>query len=379
MESFLHQFDLSIYAILLLLIIYVNLYFKEEIYSYSNRLFRAIVLNGILITFLEIMSWVFDGPDKAEYYIINLFANTLLFMFANGVAGFWVSYIDYKIFGDQKRIRKRLWYQSPFILTFTIGIINLFYPIIFRLETDNVYYRLPGYLIAFALVYGMLVYAFYLTIRYRNQLKTNTLPIVMVFLLLPFVGSLVQLYFSDFIIIWPLMALAIVVIYLFLETTSVTKDYLTGLYNRNYIDDYVTNLLQKNVSFTVIMIDIDDYKKINDTHGHIKGDKTIMAFSKVLKKAVLNSAVVARYGGDEFIIISQLSSETSIVTIQDKIKRLLLEEQDSVLSKIRFSFGYATKNKQNNVSFDDLLVQADDNMYKDKAQNKNFKRRKSDN
>ena len=84
-------------------------------------------------------------------------------------------------------------------------------------------------------------------------------------------------------------------------------DPLTSLYNRRgfFREARRAALLAKrqSINLQVVMVDIDHFKKINDSHGHVVGDNTLMAFGQILKKCQRESDIIARYGGDEFILI----------------------------------------------------------------------------
>lgn len=90
------------------------------------------------------------------------------------------------------------------------------------------------------------------------------------------------------------------------RTKSMT-DGLTGVFNRNAFDntlgEYIERGLVMNSSFALLMLDLDDFKAINDTHGHLIGDRVLMAFAKKCRDSIRGDDIIARYGGEEFVII----------------------------------------------------------------------------
>lgn len=84
-------------------------------------------------------------------------------------------------------------------------------------------------------------------------------------------------------------------------------DSLTGVYNRQAFDDYVDDIIQRSQvmksDFALLMMDLDDFKAINDTHGHLIGDRVLVAFAKKCRGAIRGDDFMARYGGEEFVII----------------------------------------------------------------------------
>jgi diguanylate cyclase (GGDEF)-like protein len=106
-----------------------------------------------------------------------------------------------------------------------------------------------------------------------------------------------------------------------LEKLSIT-DHLTGIYNRRYIIQLLEKIKLENQKAVTILIDLDNFKQINDVHGHEVGDKVIVTISKKIVSVIGNDGVVGRYGGDEFLIVlkNQKVAEGHIIA-----KKLLQE------------------------------------------------------
>jgi len=142
-------------------------------------------------------------------------------------------------------------------------------------------------------------------------------------------------------------------------------DYLTGLYNRYFFEEELKRLDSKRLyPISVIIIDINGFKMINDTFGQKKGDEILKNTAKILKTCFRKEDIVARYGGDEFIIILPSTSSTVAASIIDRVNRF---------SKINFykefivslSTGIATK-ESTEQNINELMKIAEDNMYKHK-------------
>lgn len=156
-------------------------------------------------------------------------------------------------------------------------------------------------------------------------------------------------------------------------------DELTGLYNRYYVLDRLENEIERaqreKTSFSVIMLDLDNFKRINDKYGHLKGDEVLKKVADILKKHFRSYDVVARFGGDEFLVLI-LSSES-----KNKIKKRLIDirrEIEKIFPEgnLSVSFGIVTfpsdfkglKNKDEIVRV--LISTVDSVMYKDKKKRK---------
>lgn len=154
-------------------------------------------------------------------------------------------------------------------------------------------------------------------------------------------------------------------------------DSMTGLNNRKYLDYYISKNKKKllNKALSVIIIDIDYFKKYNDNYGHIEGDKIIKAVADILKESVRNSDTVIRYGGEEMVLIlSDISlNDTEIIArkIQTNLRNKNIQHKYSKINKIlTISMGiYTTKFSGENIY--NLINKADIALYEAKNSGRN--------
>ena len=144
-------------------------------------------------------------------------------------------------------------------------------------------------------------------------------------------------------------------------------DGLTGVYNRRYFDLTLPKFIKKaaeyNIKFSVLMLDIDHFKKFNDAYGHDVGDKVLKTVANTIKEHIRsNQDVLFRYGGEEFVIIT-MDDLNGAVTLAKKINAL---EFKSSPEKITVSIGIGSY-KQG----EDVVRAADDNLYGAKAAGRN--------
>jgi diguanylate cyclase (GGDEF)-like protein len=123
----------------------------------------------------------------------------------------------------------------------------------------------------------------------------------------------------------------------------------------------------------LMMIDINGFKEINDTYGHLAGDDILVESAGIIKKATRVSELVSRYGGDEFVIILHQNSDhaTAAKAFIARIENLLAERNVTVEHagpKISLSYGYTVLYKNSDIS--QALLEADKNMYLDKEERK---------
>jgi len=150
-------------------------------------------------------------------------------------------------------------------------------------------------------------------------------------------------------------------------------DYLSGLYNRRYFFEQGQKLLlslEANSPLTVMMMDIDNFKKINDGHGHDVGDLVIKNFANLLKNYFPDD-IVARIGGEEFTVISQSPQYLKSLNRVDSFRKNVENERiqlDGVTLQYTCSIGVSSVT---GVDLDDMVIQADKNLYFAKNAGKN--------
>ena len=162
------------------------------------------------------------------------------------------------------------------------------------------------------------------------------------------------------------------------EVVLATTDPLTKIYNRRYITDFLAMETERcrrgEKEFAVALVDLDDFKKVNDRYGHLSGDLVLKAVVGGIISGTRPYDIVGRYGGEEFLIIMPQIDKQNAFDVAERI-RCKIQDQDILLQdgeeiKVTASFGVATYG-QDGTSPDDLLVKADERLYKAKWEGKN--------
>ncbi|OOM77260.1 putative diguanylate cyclase YcdT [Clostridium puniceum] len=172
------------------------------------------------------------------------------------------------------------------------------------------------------------------------------------------------------------IAIAIENFLLYKELEKINQtDSLLGIYNRKYFFE----LLDKNTGkeekkFAIVMIDIDDFKKVNDTYGHQFGDKILINTANIVASCIDSKDIFARYGGEEFILyISDFTTEDSVYNKIEIIRRTLERSKVSFNKEnksVTASFGISFF-PLNGTDINELINKADDLLYKSKKSGKN--------
>ena len=155
------------------------------------------------------------------------------------------------------------------------------------------------------------------------------------------------------------------------------KDQLTGTYNRKYIEERllvdIFNASNQNQPISVIMADLDHFKNVNDTYGHMAGDHVLKAFVNIVKQQVKEKNWIARYGGEEFLVVLFNADEKAAYRIAEKVRHAVEESRIRYNQKdirITASFGTYTLNSPK-ITYEQLIERADKNLYAAKNSGRN--------
>jgi diguanylate cyclase (GGDEF)-like protein len=155
------------------------------------------------------------------------------------------------------------------------------------------------------------------------------------------------------------------------------RDSLTGLYNKGYImeqlDYHIELAKRSDDAMSLLMIDIDHFKTVNDTHGHLCGDEVLKELAGIFQERMRAVNIAGRYGGEEFVIIVPMSNFESAQHIAERLRKTVAQHDfrwGSRTVKITVSIGVAIWNKQSR-SGKELVQIADDAMYEAKKGGRN--------
>jgi diguanylate cyclase (GGDEF)-like protein/PAS domain S-box-containing protein len=151
-----------------------------------------------------------------------------------------------------------------------------------------------------------------------------------------------------------------------------TRDPLTGVYNRRYFTEVIEKELQRSTRYEhqigFLMIDIDGFKEINDTHGHQTGDQVLKAVASFLHEQIRTSEMVVRYGGDEFLVVMP-ETRDGVGVVKSRIRENLIrwnQSKDGPAFTVELSMGGAYWSPGGPETVESVLAAADRLMYEDK-------------
>lgn len=157
-----------------------------------------------------------------------------------------------------------------------------------------------------------------------------------------------------------------------------TRDPLTGAFNKRYFME----VFQKEFSYhrrhdkplSLIMIDLDDFKRLNDTYGHLNGDIVLKSLATEVIACLREEDIFARFGGEEFVAIFRYTPRQNAITVASKLLEMIqgmLFTSKNLEFTVSATIGVSTLEEKNFDSVEQMLMQADQNLYIGKSQGKN--------
>ena len=159
---------------------------------------------------------------------------------------------------------------------------------------------------------------------------------------------------------------------------KIIRDELTGAYNRRYVNERlpadIINAMMSNTTLSAIMLDIDNFKEINDTYGHMAGDTVLIELCKTIESKIRKGHDwVARYGGDEFLLVLTDADQNVAYKVCEKIRRAWsrrVMKHDNNIIRATVSIGSYTV-APGAKRFSEVMVEVDSNLYEAKRKGRN--------
>ncbi|MDO4565721.1 MAG: GGDEF domain-containing protein [Oscillospiraceae bacterium] len=339
-------------------------------YETHSRLFHRFIALNILFLLLD-TAWVFVDRDIIQATIAaNWGLNACYYTLCGYLAFSWFEYSE--TLQESSLIRnKRLHLLSflPFAALAALILISFKTGWIFYIDSANRYHRGPAYSLQLFLSYGYVVFtaakAFISSLHTENYRKKTQLRALAVFVLPTLLAGVLQVAFPQLPILCVGNTFGILFVYLSMQEQMISLDPLTRLNNRSQLFQYLSTKLAHpsgDKPLYLLLIDLDYFKQINDRHGHIEGDRALVAAANCLRKVCENSNYfVCRYGGDEFVAVCELEAPVSIESVCEEIREMFKDADFPY--PLSASIGYAlytpdVKNQQ------DLIGRADRDLYR---------------
>ncbi len=335
-------------SIFLLLFVLTDYYIKiSKKIKFSSKIFSLECISILFLTIINILFYIFDKT----YLILTFYIFMIVPIIIHAII---IDRINISKEKDILSIRYSLIYFIGYsfiiVYCYLIGVLNS------SLNNLNEFRYLICILNFIPLIYVSIKLLVYRLITEKR---------IIYMLILPLVGGIACIIFKKADFLTFIYSISNLFIYIYMHDIIINKDSLTGANNRRYLDSYVYSNDRK---YAVYMIDVDDFKKINDTYGHEKGDNVLKDLVELLKLSVRTTDSVIRTGGDEFVIIAAMKNDNDIKIIYNRIKDNINKYNKKNKIKINLSIGYDLYSSH--LDFSVFLDKIDKEMYKNKKAKK---------
>lgn len=271
--------------------------------------------------------------------------------------------------------RQWLWLSLPFALNLIFTLMSLTGDFTFFIGPDNAYHRGRYYLLVPALGYSYLIFYVYYAFRKRKQMLRHEFRTVLGSWLPTMIACVVQTLFRGVYAIWLAACFSMLILYIDIMIRQANTDSLTGLANRRRFDGELEAAFHaegRKMLTAGIMIDVDNFKEINDSHGHLTGDRVLEAVGGILQKSARKGDLVARFGGDEFVILADVREEEDARRILARVKENMaaFNRRRAFPFQVELSYGLGLYDGRGDVTPDAFLQTIDNRMYGEKRSNR---------
>lgn len=365
-----YYLEINIVCIVILLTLFDK--FKDECeINHTSKYYEKTLLATTFFSFFDLIGGILGGTMYEYNRLVLIVSNSLYFFSGSLIGYFYTNYILHKIGKEEKKWQKALIF-IPVLLVTILLVINLFNGMLFTINENNLYSR-GKYIYLFSLIIATyiivmganLVYCYFKNID--NKKLKEEFKKLLIFTSIPIVSALIQNFNYGITLGQVGLTLSVLLIYLNGQKKDSNIDELTGIYNRRAFNRNVSRLFNSKKLMFLMLMDANDFKMINDKYGHLEGDKALVAIANILKNAISNTDkdyFLARYGGDEFIIVGEIKSQDNVdelmLQIEEEEKRYNKETKNKY--NIKLSIGYSLRNNEH-TSVESLIEAADNKMY----------------
>lgn len=332
MDVFLRT-DINFAAMIMLGIVCMITYRKLDLKDHLNKVFLITSLVVILELFFEAATCILNRRPEPWAAPLSVILHLFLYSTAPILTFFWYLMISHWIFTEERTSRrKHAILLIPAAVNLIVTLLSPTYGLIFYIDNANVYHRGPFYPFVIAILYFYFLYTLILILKQRKKIVREELFPLLVAGTLPMIGGLLQALFYGILLMWSCSGFSLVIVYIFLQQRMVHLDALTGAWTRGTFEYHIMQKVRQKEDdvFGLILLDIDRLKQINDEYGHLEGDYALKTVVRLVKSVLGNTDVIARTGGDEFIIILDGKSRDRLEQTIEKIKDALHQHNETV-------------------------------------------------
>jgi diguanylate cyclase (GGDEF)-like protein len=384
------RIDLNVFSVFFAFVLALSSRSRNERPFLDYRLFMAMLCGAIFELTTDTLMWLADPATGAGGRALLLGLSVLYYAAHPFVPMFYAAYAMHQVAGEARGLRSKLPILAiPAAASAILSLSSPFTGWYFYLDAAGVYRHGPLFQVFAAASYVYLAFSFAFVAARRKAVDDRTLAGLLIFPLLPAVAGLLQMRYYGLVLIWPSIVLSLLVIYVNIQQRKLSSDYLTGAFNRRRLDEYLEARVREfreaaagkdrgaATRFAGFLADVDDFKAINDRFGHAAGDEALVETVRLIRASLRAEDFLARYAGDEFVVILPLSSEEELAQVVERVRsRFAGFSPAGARYRLGLSLGSASFDPEIDENADRYIERLDALMYREKDAKKARKGKK---
>lgn len=326
------RIDINLAAMIMLGIVCLIACKRLDMKDQLNKVFLISSILIILELLFESATCILNARPEPWAIPVSTILHICLFGAAPMLTYFWYLMLCHWIFPTEKICRRKLAVLLiPVAVNLIATLLSPLFGLIFYIDNDNIYHRGPLFPISVIIIYSYFIYTFVLILRQRKKVVREEFVPLLIVGILPVFGGLMQSLFYGLLLMWSCAGFSLVVVYIFLQQRMVHLDDLTGAWTRGTFEYCISQRAKqrRDDEFGLILLDVDGLKKINDEYGHLEGDYALKTFVQLIRGTLRKTDIIARTGGDEFLIILDCNSREQINQTISRIETTLRQHNES--------------------------------------------------
>ena len=369
--------EINLFSIILVYVIWIKTRGLSQMVAQRNfamSIIAEMVFFASDTLYVLMNNGILPGGD-----IPRLLCKTAYFFSTSIMCFFWFLYFEHMQESDfvKERIKVRL-ASSVIWLMGGLLLVNFMTGFLFYIDDDGVYQRGPLFILTYVLSYSYVIFTCLRAIY--NICKTNTgtdkrnYVLIALFPIAPGAAGILQFIWPQYPVACGVLSLTTLLLYLNWIDKLISLDPLTGLNNRKQLQHYYDHNIQghsnEGTAYYLLLIDANKFKAINDTYGHLQGDKALKNIAESLRvacKELSKRANIARYGGDEFVVLLESDNDDTPEKLKVRINEILADINKKTKVPFELTVSVGISKSGSNGTLKELIDEADEKMYKDKS------------
>lgn len=347
----------------------------------AERYFLEMSLATAILLISDIIWPLVDGVKLPGFRLLNIIIN-LVYMVLMGFIGFlWIVYVDFKVRRrlDSSHYKRVTMFSIPMLVLLALTLTSPKTHILFYIDENNCYHRGKLMWIRICVMNLYVLWAAVLTLvgikRQKTKQKKDEMRALLQFIFFPLFGIFMQLFYMNLPFAAVGISLSVLLVFINVQNKQISIDALTGINNRRqltlYVDSELSALSKKGELYYLIM-DVDKFKSINDTYGHLEGDNALVKIASMLNSLCeKQNDFVARYGGDEFVIVCRRHNEAEVESLKQEILSAVSKLNDEGTLPYTLSLSVGSAKFDTSKSNDEIFAEADKKLYSIKSERTN--------